>query len=70
MSAVAQPTLTPADLARLLHDIGDAEVNLEELRLDHSPERAVGLAEVSVLPGARATLVEQLSALGWAVHEG
>jgi prephenate dehydrogenase len=60
----------PGELARLLADMGAAGINLEELRLDHSPGRAVGLAEVSVLPAARAALVERLRALGWAVHEG
>lgn len=60
----------PGELARLLGDISAAGVNLEELRLDHVPGRVAAQAEVSVLPGARATLVEQLGALGWSVHEG
>ncbi|CAA9406403.1 MAG: hypothetical protein AVDCRST_MAG35-1183, partial [uncultured Quadrisphaera sp.] len=60
----------PGELARLFADIAAAGVNLEELRLDHSPARALGLAEVFVLPAARTTLVEQLGALGWSVHEG
>jgi prephenate dehydrogenase len=60
----------PGELARLFADIAAAGVNLEELRLDHSPGRALALAEVSVLPAARTTLVEQLGAHGWAVHEG
>ncbi len=58
----------PGELARLLQDIGEAGVNLEELRLDHSPGRAAGLAEVLVLPAARAALVQALDAAGWAVH--
>lgn len=59
---------TPGELARLLRDTGDAGVNLEEIRLDHSPGQAVGLAELSVLPAARTRLEDVLRSLGWTVH--
>lgn len=57
----------PGELARLLHDVGAAGVNLEDLRLEHSPEQPVGLAEVSVLPAARTALEAALRDLGWAL---
>jgi prephenate dehydrogenase len=57
----------PGSLARLFADIGTAGVNVEELGLEHAPGRAVGLVEVSVLPGARETLGEALTASGWHV---
>jgi len=57
----------PGELARLLHDVGAAGVNLEDLRLEHSPEQPVGLAEVSVLPAARTPLEAALRDLGWAL---
>ena len=40
----------PGELARLLHDVGDAGVNLEDLHLEHGMGQPFGLAEVSVLP--------------------
>ncbi|MEH3077676.1 MAG: prephenate dehydrogenase [Quadrisphaera sp.] len=57
----------PGELARLLHDVGAAGVNLEDLRLEHSPGQPVGLAEVSVLPAARTVLETALRDLGWAL---
>jgi prephenate dehydrogenase len=57
----------PGALGRLFADIGAAGVNIEELVLEHAPGRAVGLVEVSVLPGARDGLVEALSRTGWQV---
>lgn len=58
----------PGELARLFADVGDAGVNLEELRLDHSPGRALGLAEVSVDPTSAPVLLEALERSGWAVR--
>lgn len=58
---------SPGSLARLLADVGDIGVNLEDLHLEHSPGGPVGLAELSVLPAARPVLSEQLTARGWRV---
>jgi prephenate dehydrogenase len=71
-SYAAVPVLVPdrpGELARLLHDVGAAGVNLEDLRLEHSQGQPVGLAEVMVVPGAAPTLVAALRRLGWTVHE-
>ncbi len=71
-SYAAVPVLVPdrpGELARLLHDVGAAGVNLEDLRLEHSQGQPVGLAEVMVLPGAASTLAAALRASGWTVHE-
>lgn len=57
----------PGQLARLFHDVGDAGVNIEDLRLEHSPEAQVGLAEVSVLPEVQERLAEELAARGWRI---
>lgn len=56
------------ELGRLFSDMGEAGVNLEDLRLEHSPGQPVGLAELSVLPGAREVLERELRARGWTVH--
>lgn len=57
----------PGELARLLTDIGDIGVNMEDLRLEHSPGAQIGFAEISVLPEAEQHLTEQLEARGWTI---
>ncbi|KAA9393039.1 prephenate dehydrogenase [Kocuria coralli] len=57
----------PGTIAHLLTFIGEIGINLEDLRLDHSPGQPVGLAEVSVEPNRRDELVEALTTNGWKV---
>ena len=57
----------PGQIARLLNDIGDLGVNLEDLRLEHSPGAQLGLAEISVVPEAVSRLTEELAARGWRI---
>lgn len=60
---------TPGELARLLVEIGDAGINLEDLRLEHSPGTLVGLAEISVSPEFETQLVTELELRGWRIAE-
>jgi prephenate dehydrogenase len=55
----------PGQLARLLTDIGEVGVNMEDLRLEHSPGAQFGLAEISVLPEVEERLAGELLARGW-----
>ena len=55
----------PGELARLLTEVGEIGVNLEELKLEHSPSSAIGLAELYVLPNAEQKLIEDLQTRGW-----
>jgi prephenate dehydrogenase len=57
----------PGELARLLTEIGETGVNMEDLRLEHSPGAPIGLAEISVLPEAEARLVTELESRGWTI---
>ncbi|WP_448004239.1 prephenate dehydrogenase [Agromyces bauzanensis] len=57
----------PGQLARLFNDVGDAGVNLEDLRLEHSPGAQVGLAEIFVLPEVVERLTDELAARGWRI---
>ncbi|CAN5384549.1 prephenate dehydrogenase [soil metagenome] len=57
----------PGELARLLTEIGEAEVNLEDLRLEHSPGAQIGFAEIAVLPERLGHLVRYLTARGWRI---
>jgi prephenate dehydrogenase len=58
---------TPGELARLLTEIGAVGVNLEDLRLEHSPGAQFGLAELSVLPDVEQKLLEELQRRGWKI---
>ena len=58
----------PGELARLVVDVGAAGVNIEDLRIEHSPGQPVGRVELAVAPGAETGLVEALERLGWVVH--
>jgi prephenate dehydrogenase len=57
----------PGELARLLTEIGSIGVNLEDLRLEHSPGAQFGLAEISVLPEVEDHLLAELDARGWKI---
>ncbi|WP_167044996.1 prephenate dehydrogenase [Salinibacterium sp. ZJ454] len=57
----------PGQLAQLLTDIGEVGVNMEDLRLEHSPGAQIGLAEISVLPEVEQRLVDELELRGWKI---
>lgn len=58
----------PGELARLLAEIGEEQVNLEDLRLDHGLGLPFGMAELAVLPGAAGPLTEALQGRGWTIQ--
>ncbi|WP_255574562.1 prephenate dehydrogenase [Austwickia sp. TVS 96-490-7B] len=58
----------PGRIARLLTDVGEAGVNLEDLRLEHDLGREVGVVELLVVPAVVESLAQALIALGWKVH--
>ncbi|ROR74347.1 prephenate dehydrogenase [Bogoriella caseilytica] len=57
----------PGALARLLAEVGEEGVNLEDLHLEHSAGQRVGLARISVLPAAAGPLEKALERRGWQV---
>ncbi|RYE76655.1 MAG: prephenate dehydrogenase/arogenate dehydrogenase family protein, partial [Myxococcales bacterium] len=59
---------TPGELARLLREVGDIGVNIEDLRIDHDPGRATGLAELTVTAHSAEGLRDALTARGWVTH--
>ncbi|RNI22960.1 prephenate dehydrogenase [Flexivirga caeni] len=59
----------PGSFARLFNDVGDAGINLEDLRMEHGVGAMVGLIELSVVPAALDRLREVLEEKGWSVHE-
>jgi prephenate dehydrogenase len=58
----------PGALGRLFQDMGDAGINLEDLRLEHGVGAPFGIAELAVLPAVGERLEDELLARGWRVH--
>ena len=58
----------PRELARLMTDVGDADFNIEDLQIEHSPGQPVGLAKIAVRPDRAEPLVGELRSRGWTVH--
>lgn len=57
----------PGQIAELLTAVGEAGVNIEDLRMEHSSGHEVGMVEISVLPGRSAELMEFLTEREWKV---
>ncbi len=57
----------PGQLGRLFGELGELDVNVEDLRLEHSPGAQFGLAEISVVPGAVHRATVGLEARGWKI---
>lgn len=55
----------PGQLAALLTELGDLGINMEDLRLEHSPGAQLGFAEIAVLPEVAERATEDLKARGW-----
>lgn len=56
---------SPGALAALLTFIGELGVNLEDMKLEHSPGAAIGLVEIQVVPEALTRLTTALTENGW-----
>lgn len=57
----------PGELGRLFAEIGDAGINIEDLRLEHAAGAKLGVATLSVLPARAGELSAHLEELGWRV---
>lgn len=55
----------PGELSRLFAAAGAAQVNIEDIRIEHSPGLPVGVAELSVRPAETSALLAALEAGGW-----
>jgi prephenate dehydrogenase len=58
----------PGQLGLLFADAGAAQVNIEDVSIEHSPGQPVGVVELSVRPEQAPALVDALRARGWSVH--
>ena len=57
----------PGELGRLFNEVGEIGVNIEELKLEHSPSAPVGLVELYVLPTLEQKLIADLEQRGWKI---
>ena len=57
----------PGALARLFAEVEAAGVNVEDIAIEHDPEREVGYLALSVAPEASDSLVASMVAHGWTV---
>jgi prephenate dehydrogenase len=55
----------PGALARLLVDAAAAAVNVEDIRVDHSPGQPLGVVELDVAPDRGSLLERELGERGW-----
>jgi prephenate dehydrogenase len=55
----------PGELARLFNAAGEAGVNIEDVRIEHSPGLPSGVAELSVRSDQVSTLLGAMEAGGW-----
>jgi prephenate dehydrogenase len=58
----------PGELARLFTAVGEADVNIEDVGIEHSPGLPAGVAELSVRPDCVPRLTAALAAGGWPVR--
>ena len=58
---------TPGQLGRLFGELGELGVNVEDLRLEHSPGAQFGLAEISVEPASLHGAISGLQERGWRI---
>ena len=57
----------PGQLAQLLTELGELNINLEDMRLEHAEGAQMGMVEFSVIPEVRDTLVAELEKRNWRV---
>jgi prephenate dehydrogenase len=58
----------PGELAAVLRALGDAGINVEDVRVEHEPGRARGLVELDVRDDAVPALIACMQQAGWEVY--
>nr|NLD41694.1 prephenate dehydrogenase [Actinomycetales bacterium] len=59
----------PGQLGRLFGEVGEAGVNIEDFRMEHSAGAKLGVATLSVVPARQVELTEHLENQGWRVMQ-
>jgi prephenate dehydrogenase len=58
----------PGELAALLRALGDAGINVEDVRVEHEPGRPVGVVEIDVREDTAPALIACMRQAGWQVY--
>ena len=58
----------PGQLALLFQECSEAEVNIEDLSIEHSPGQFTGLITLAISQANNEKLTEHLRSRGWKVH--
>jgi prephenate dehydrogenase len=58
----------PGQLAAIFNECAKAEVNVEDLSIEHSPGQETGLITLALSSSDAKKLAEHLSSAGWSVH--
>ena len=64
---LARASLDRLDRTVTSCELGEIGINLEDLRLEHSPGAQIGLAEIGVLPEVQRRAIDELEARGWRI---
>lgn len=59
----------PGALSRLFADVAEAGVNVEDISIQHDPDRRVGYLSLAVTPDQADALASSMAGSGWAVGE-
>lgn len=60
----------PGYLGKLFQDVGELDVNIEDLNLEHSPGAAAGICQLLVEPAQLQPLTQGLTNRGWKITAG
>lgn len=60
---------TPGALSRLFADVGEAGVNVEDIAIQHDPEREVGYLSLAVAPERGEELIDYMTEAGWTIGD-
>lgn len=58
---------SPGQLARFLTELGELGINMEDLRLEHSPGAQIGFAQIAVTPDVADRAATDLADRGWRI---
>jgi prephenate dehydrogenase len=59
----------PGSLSRLFADVADAGVNVEDLSIQHDPDRRIGYLALAVAPEQAEGLITRMAEAGWAIGD-
>jgi len=59
----------PGQLAKIFNDCAAANINIEDLLIEHSPGQETGLITLAIMQDRASDLIDHLRSCGWNVHD-